>query len=245
MRHRVTMLWTVPRSVSTSFERMMSARGDHVVLDEPFSRSYYFGPDRRSARYTDSLPDSSAEEVLAAIEEAARQRPVFVKDMAYQAAPLLGPDLLERFRNCFLVRDPAATLRSLARRWPDFSDEESGWERLDEAVGIVDSLGQPRVVLDADLLCADPAAVVEEWCRRMDLPYLEEALTWEAGMRPEWDLWDDWHASSARSTGFGELPDPPPPPTPDEPRLYEAYRQALPVYRRLAADAITGHSSTR
>ena len=59
MRHRIIVLWTVPRSVSTSFERMMSARGDHAVFDEPFSRSYYFGPDRRSWRYTDSLPDSS------------------------------------------------------------------------------------------------------------------------------------------------------------------------------------------
>ena len=244
MSNRITMLWTVPRSVSTSFERMMSARGDHVVLDEPFSRSYYYGPDRRSSRYTDSLPQSSAEEVLATIEEAARERPVFVKDMAYQAATLLGPDLLGRFHNCFLVRDPAATLRSLAKRWPDFTDEESGWQRLDQAVGIVDGLGQPRVVVDADLLCGDPAAVVEEWCARMGLPYLEEALTWEPGMRAEWGLWDEWHASSARSTGFGELPDPPPPPTPDEHRLHEAYEAALPVYRRLAAEAITGTPRT-
>jgi hypothetical protein len=238
MRHRIIMLWTVPRSVSTSFERMISARGDHVVFDEPFSRSYYFGPDRRSSRYTDTLPDSSAEEVLAALEEAALERPVFVKDMAYHAASLLGPDLLQRFDNCFLVRDPAATLRSLARRWPDFSDEESGWERLDDARGIVDSLGQPRVVLDADLLCADPAAVVAQWCERMGLPYLADALTWEPGMRPEWDLWVDWHASSARSTGFGELPPPPPPPTSDEPRLHEAYLKALPVYEQLVADAL-------
>jgi len=56
----ITFMWTVPRTVSTSFERMMSARGDHTVFDEPFSRSYYFGPDRRSSRYTESMPDSSA-----------------------------------------------------------------------------------------------------------------------------------------------------------------------------------------
>ena len=71
MSHRVILLWTVPRSVSTSFERMISARGDHVVFDEPFSRSYYYGPDRRSARYTETLPDSSAEQVLESIENAA------------------------------------------------------------------------------------------------------------------------------------------------------------------------------
>ena len=238
MRHRVILLWTVPRSVSTSFERMISARGDHIVFDEPFSRSYYFGPDRRSSRYSETLPDSSAEQVLESIENAARERPVFVKDMAYHAAELLGPDLLERFDNCFLVRDPAATLPSLARRWPDFTDDEGGWRHLDEAAHIADSLGQQQVVLDADLLCRDPACVVAEWCERMDLPYDENALTWEPGMRPEWDLWGDWHASTARSTGFSELREPPPPPTADEPRLLAAYQQALPVYERLRATAI-------
>ena len=155
MSHRVILLWTVPRSVSTSFERMVSERGDHIVFDEPFSRSYYYGPDRRSARYSETIPHSSAEEVLAEIEEAALERPVFVKDMAYHAAKLLGPDLLQRFDNCFLVRDPAATVRSLARRWPDFSDDESGWAHLDEAAHIADALGQPRVVLDANLLCRE------------------------------------------------------------------------------------------
>ena len=29
MSHRVIFLWTVPRSVSTSFERMMGARGGY------------------------------------------------------------------------------------------------------------------------------------------------------------------------------------------------------------------------
>jgi len=238
MRHRVILLWTVPRSVSTSFERMISERGDHVVFDEPFSRSYYYGPDRRSARYTETIPHSSAEEVLAEIEEAALDRPVFVKDMAYHAAKLLGPDLLQRFENCFLVRDPAATLRSLARTWPDFTDDECGWAHLGEAARITESLGQRGVVLDAELLCRDTAAVVEEWCEQMGLEYDPDALSWEPGMRPEWELWSDWHASSARSTGFRELRKPPPPPTPSEGRLHAAYQEALPVYERLLAKAI-------
>src|SRR3712207_9437478 len=117
MGHRIIVMWTVPRSVSTSFERMVSARGDHLVIDEPFSRSYYYGPDRLSSRYTDPLPESSADEILESIARAAAERPVFVKDMAYHAASLLSPELLRRFDNCFLVLDPAATLRSLARRW--------------------------------------------------------------------------------------------------------------------------------
>lgn len=89
MSHRITVLWTVPRSVSTSFERMMIERGDHTVFDEPFSRSYYYGPERRSDRFTESLPASSDSELLDMLEKAATERPVFVKDMAYHALGVL------------------------------------------------------------------------------------------------------------------------------------------------------------
>ena len=49
--HPITFMWSVPRSVSTSFERMMTARGDHEVFDEPFSLRYYFSQERRSPRF--------------------------------------------------------------------------------------------------------------------------------------------------------------------------------------------------
>lgn len=233
MAHPIIMMWTVPRSVSTSFERMVIERGDHAVFDEPFSKRYYYGPDRRSQRYTEELPGSSASDLLAEIEAAAEERPVFVKDMAYHAAGLLGADLLGHFRNCFLVRDPAAALRSLANRWPDFTAEEAGWDALAEAADVVEGLGQPLVVVDAGDLCRDPAGVVASWCAAMDLPYVEEALTWEPGMRPEWELWADWHASTARSSGFHPLHEPPPPPGDEEPRLQSLHSRALPVYERL------------
>ncbi|ROR92344.1 sulfotransferase family protein [Nocardioides aurantiacus] len=240
MSHPITVLWSVPRSVSTSFERMISERGDHTVFDEPFSRAYYFGPDRRSQRYDETIPGSAATQVLAEVEAAAEERPVFVKDMAYHPTELLDREFLARFRNTFLVRDPAATLTSLARKWPDFTDEETGWADLDRAADLVEDLGQPLVVVDADRLCADPAAVVEDWCERMGVTYDPSALTWEPGMRPEWELWGEWHASTSRSTGFGDLRPPPPPPGHEDSRLRAAYDAALPVYERLLAHALPG-----
>jgi hypothetical protein len=102
----------------------------------------------------------------------------------------------------------------------------------------VTGLGRPLVVVAPGALCRDPATVVSAWCKAMDLPFLEEALSWEPGMRAEWDLWKEWHSSTARATGFRDLGDPPPAPTPDQPRMYDAYQQALPVHERLAAQAI-------
>jgi hypothetical protein len=231
-------LWSVPRTVSTSFERMMSARGDHTVFDEPFSRHYYYGPDRHSRRYSETLPDSSPQVLLSQIHEAARERPVFVKDMAYQARDILSAEVLAGFRNSFLVRDPAATIPSLADKWPDFTDDETGWDALAQAADVVESLGQPLVVVDANRMCRDPRGVVSAWCDAMGIAFVERALSWDPGMRPEWDLWEEWHETTAESTGFEPLDDPPPPPTEAEGRVFEAYRRAVPVYERLLARAL-------
>lgn len=238
MSYPITFLWTVPRSVSTSFERMMSERGDHAVFDEPFSRRYYFSPDRLSSRFDETLDNSSPGELLGELEEAAEERPVFVKDMAYQATGLLGPELLDRFRNSFLVRDPAATLRSLSGQWPDFTDEEAGWDALDEAAEVVEQIGQPLVVVDANRLCHDPHEVVSAWCAEMDLPFVEDSLSWEPGLRPEWGLWEEWHASTSRASGFRELSDPAPVPDGNDPHVLEVYERARPVYERLLSHAV-------
>jgi hypothetical protein len=39
----VLALWSAPRCRSTAFERMMTERGDRVVVHEPFSRVVDFG----------------------------------------------------------------------------------------------------------------------------------------------------------------------------------------------------------
>lgn len=49
---------------------------------------------------------------------------------------------------------------------------------------------------------------------------------------------EQWHASTARTTGFDTMSPPPPPPGDDEPRLRQAYAEALPVYERLVAHAL-------
>ena len=181
------------------------ARADHVVLDEPFSRSYYYGPDRRSSRYAEraarqlcrggALPDRGGGPRAAGLRQGhglsgggrARARPA------------------EQVRELLPGARSAATLRSLARHWPDFSDEETGWARLDEAARIVDSLRAttrgPR---------RRPAVPGPTGCGgvvRADGPAVRRgALTWEPGMRDEWDLWSDWQCLDRARRGLSRAP---------------------------------------
>ena len=197
------VLWAAPRTISTAFERMVIERGDHVVLDEPWSRAYYFGPERRSSRYPLSMPESTFGAVTAGVLRAAAETDVFVKDMAYQAEAGLTDELLITAFHTFLIRDPVAATAALLREWPDATEEEVGtdaqarlWDRL------VATTGSPPAVIDSDALRADPERVVAAWCEQMDLQHDRAALSWRPGLRPEWPLWHDWYASVSTSTGF-------------------------------------------
>ena len=56
--HKPIALWSVPRSLSTAFERVFVERGDFEVLHEPFSASYYYSTERRSDRFASEEPEA-------------------------------------------------------------------------------------------------------------------------------------------------------------------------------------------
>lgn len=216
----------------------MIERGDLTVFDEPFSARYYFSEERRSDRFDETLPASDAASIVERLDEAAAHGPVFVKDMAYHASGLLDADLLGRFTNSFLVREPTAALASFARMWPDLTEEEAGYERLAEAYAVADDLVAGALpVLESDALCADPAAIVASWCEAVGLDFLPDALRWEPGMVEEWELWRDWYAGVSHSTGFHPSTSSGPVELTD-PRLARIAERSAPVYDQLAAIAI-------
>lgn len=222
----VLALWATPRTVSTAFERMMIERRDHLVLDEPWSRAYYFGPQRCSDRYRLTFPESTFAAVEAGVLTAGTSMPVFFKDMAYHAAPGITDGALRSMTHTFLVRDPRAALRSLHERWPDFTDDEAGYAAQRNLFDrVVDVTGSTPTVIDSDELRAEPDRVIADWCRRVGIDHHPESLRWEPGMRPEWQLWRSWYANAAASTGFA----PPSPPPASDADLPERVRRLLPT----------------
>ena len=231
--HPILMLWAVPRSASTAFERMMIERGDHDVVDEPFSAHYYFGEDKVSRRFDSVEPASRPDNILASLRQRAGVRPVFVKDMAYHAVSFATVGVVREFRNAFLIREPLAAITSLAARWPDFTDEEAGFDALATMVNLVEQAGQDVVVIDQTDLCSDPEGIVRAYCQRMEIDHLPDALQWAPGMRQEWARWSDWHGATAASTGFAAAA----PRAMIEPtaRVLDAATRAQPIYDALHA----------
>lgn len=232
-------LWAVPRSISTAFERYFVERGDFEVLHEPFGESYYFSDDRRSDRYPEeeSKPENNYEAVFSEVMKP-RERRVFLKDMAYHAKGIVegeGSEVLSEFVNTFIVRDPKYVITSLAKMWPDFTLEETGYEDMYDFFRIATEGGQEAVVVDAMSFTEDPAGVMESYCEKVGVPFKEGSLSWEAKKVRKWESWDGWHDEAEESTGIK-------PAVRKDPdlsgELFDVYEKCLPAYYKLAASAI-------
>ena len=235
--HPVWVLWAVPRSASTAFERMMIERGDHEVLDEPYSGAYYHGPERISDRFPLSEPEATIGTITDGVNTLADDRPVFVKDMAYHPADDLGALLDEPWQWSFLIRDPRWSIPSMARIWPDLTVAEAGFTAVEQGVDLVIASGAEPVIIDSDELCREPELQVATWCESMDLAPDPDALTWEAGMREEWERWQDWYGATSESTGFAPPREGEPPAV--EGRVAELVEASMPIYERLRDLALT------
>jgi Sulfotransferase domain len=230
-------LWAVPRSISTAFERAFVERDDFEVFHEPFGDSYYYSEERLSDRYPDAEPkaEHSYEKVLATILEP-REKRVFVKDMAYHARGLMGPEFISRFKNTFIIRDPKYVLTSLYKMWPDFTLEETGFEQLYRLFRYATELDpEDVVVVDAMTFSENPVGVLSAYCEHLEIPFRTDSLSWQPREVRRWESWEGWHEEAQQSTGIkpAERKDP------QLPReLQEAYEHCLPYYYQLAAKAV-------
>jgi hypothetical protein len=238
-QNRPIALWAIPRSISTAFERVFVERDDFEVFHEPFGDSYYYSEERLSERYSDVEPKAeyNYENVLARILEPSDKR-VFVKDMAYHAKPLIGPEFVANFSNTFIIRDPKYVITSLHRMWPDFTLEETGFEELYHLFRYATEVDPDDVVVvDAMTFSENPAGVLTTYCEHLNVPFRPDSLSWESADVPEWERWDEWHEKAQQSTRI-ERAQRKDPPLPEE--LQEAYDYCLPYYYQLAAHAIPG-----
>ena len=183
----------------------MAARGDFQIMSEPFSDSYYYGPDRVTDRYAAEAPSSPMDfnQALDSVLSAAQTGPVFLKDMAYHVRRHIDSAFLENFTNVALVRDPRLSLVSLYKRMPDFSREETGFEALVELVKMIpySEKGSPFVV-DGERLRGDPGGVCRNFCEAVGISFEPSALEWKKGDEEHWNRWQDWFREASSSIEF-------------------------------------------
>jgi hypothetical protein len=230
---------------------MMRQRGDLDCLHEPFGEAWYQGESPLWHRFRPgdrTTPGLSLATVWDDLRERAIKGPVFIKDFPHYVSHLWDTEFLAHFKHAFLIRDPAKTITSMHDKWPDFHEGEVGFPEQRALFDLLWALGgSPPPVIDSDDLLEHPQAMVKAFCEAVDIPYIAEALEWEAGAdMNELSWWDggSFHAKLATSTGLApqprryvnleELPD----------RVRQIHRRMKPHYNRLFAHRLSPPVST-
>jgi hypothetical protein len=232
----IVPLWSVPRSISTAFERMMMVRGDFTVFHEPFA--YYFYLEAHGADAVglnaDPTKPKDFDGTLEMIKHAAQDRPVFFKDMSYYVISHADEAFVAQFVNTFIIRDPALTLVSYYKLDPNFTMKEAGFEDQFKLFELVKKVtGQVPAVVDADDVIASPHTVVEQYCKIAGIEFRPESLTWRSEVPEQWQDMEYWHQEAAKSTGFIKDAETFDITVNDVPRLKEMYEVSMPYYEAM------------
>jgi len=214
-------------------------RGDMLCFHEPFGEPWYHGEIPLWPRWTPETlrtPGLTFESVWDELRSAAKQGSVFSKDFPHYIKHIWSDSLLNNFNHSFLVRDPAKVATSMYKHWPEFVLGEMAFvEQRQLFDRLADQAGESPPVVDSDDLLEDPYGVVESYCNAVNIPFIPDALSWEAGSREEVSWYDggSWHGNLRNSTGLEAQPrqyidiDS----APD--RVKEIYEACLPHYEHL------------
>jgi hypothetical protein len=223
-------LWSPPRSLSTAFLRMMIERGDHEVIHEPFSSIVVQG-EVTIGEHTATTHD----QLLDLLVQRAREHRVFVKETTeYDYLNNGGARIPGIGRHTFIVRDPRASIASHYAMNPAMTCAEVGYEHQAQiARQAYAGTGERPVVVEAEHLVTDPEATVADYCAKVGIPFLPEALSWAPQDHRAWSRTRQWHQDAAASTGF-RLPRHDYEHTVDNtPQLAQCYAYQLPHYEFL------------
>ncbi len=249
--HPIFALWSHPRSMSTAMERVTRERGDLQCFHEPFMYDYYIHRKVRQMPHFDAekgRPVSYAA-VRDFLLERAGAGPVFIKDMSYYVFPRILDDqrLNDRLVNCFLIRNPLASIASYFRLDPDVTCEEIGIEAQARHYQALRDAGRDAVIVQAEDIRADTAGIVGALWRAVGLPEADHAFEWQDEKPADWKQVDGWHHDVSASSGIRPI-------TPQEVHAQHAQfarlasRQPLaqryldyhwPYYKALSAQALT------
>ncbi|XP_070577880.1 uncharacterized protein [Ptychodera flava] len=208
------ILWTVPRGMSTVFERSIWALGDIKVYHEIYAKAAYFGEERYFPHFMDKEVQpgckySDAKEILQG--PAVGYRGVFMKEHAYRVAAAGRYDAIpEGFVHSFLIRQPIKSIISFYKTYIDAYGSDSSLllselsfrGMLDLFKYIRDAKGQTPVIIDADDLLADPAGIMRKYCEAVGFEFRESMLHWESGTLEAWSWEEIWYRTVSTSKGF-------------------------------------------
>lgn len=228
-----------PRNVSTALMYSFAQRHDTCGIDEPFYACYLnkTGVDHPGKEEVLAAQSINAEEVIEQLNAASELAPVlFIKNMAHHLDYV--PDkFLASVRNVFLIRNPREMLLSFIKKIPNPTLNDTAYQQQYRLFRYSTyTLKQSPIVVDSAELLKNSPKVIQKLCKKLDITFDEDMLSWEEGPIAADGVWaKHWYKNVHESMGFN-------PYSPKEGRLPERLQPLLEncqnYYARLYKHAI-------
>ncbi|WP_232830504.1 HAD family hydrolase [Oceanicella sp. SM1341] len=234
-------MWSGPRNLSSALMRSFSSRADCAVRDEPFYAAYLAATGRAHPMAAETIVAGETDPARVAHACATEERGVpvlYQKHMTHHMLPGMDLGWTAALTNAFLIRAPEAVLASYSVKHEAADQQDIGFEKQAELFEReADRLGRAPVVVEAEDILRDPAAMLPALCAALDIPWDPAMLSWEVGPHPDDGAWaPHWYGSLWASTGFAPWTERAQPALgAPEARLAE---EARPFYERLHAHRI-------
>lgn len=226
--HKLIILVSPPRSLSTVFARMMENRGDCITFNEPgittFASLHNVHLNLQSKIEYDYTPTVSK------IKAAHNTNNVFVKEMFFAADEYLLTQEFMKNPDCyfiFLVRNPHASSISHAKKLYAFNNSyELPWDIKKKVHNFMsyssfytcyekalnECINTPYIIITEDLI-NDPQNTITKFCTYVGIPMKDSYLQWQPydSSLSVPQAWNDnktnetvalWHDVALASTGF-------------------------------------------
>ncbi|UJR20274.1 hypothetical protein I4U23_023405 [Adineta vaga] len=232
-----------PRNCSTALMYSFSQRPDTTVIDEPFYGMWLTNNNQPQPFFDEivqSMECYNSDKIHDLIEEKEKLKGnVFAKNMA-NTVKYMNRRRLLNYHPLFLIRDPVDTIISHAKIYPHVSAEDLCLEHQIELYDwLKATLKEDPLVIDGNELRKDPISVLTQVCSRLNIPFMDQMLSWPVGSNSADGIWSKaWYKGVHSSSGFIPLPlikstreD-----IPNE--IIPVYDQALPLYQKLFSYSI-------
>lgn len=200
-------VWSSPRNVSTAFMYAFAQRADTTVVDEPLYAHYLDKTTSKvvhpSARAILENYERDGEKVIRDVIFGEYETDIVLfKQMTHHLIDL-NLDFVKETLNILLIRDPKRIIASYIKIIdnPDISD--IGIRKQYELYQFLKQANNLAAVVDAKELLLNPEKVLTRLCEELDIPFVQNMLSWEPGPIKEDGIWaKDWYANVHQSTGF-------------------------------------------
>ncbi|CAN0333804.1 unnamed protein product [Ascophyllum nodosum] len=217
-------------------------RPDTIVYDEPlyahFLRTHAENETWRPYR-EEVLKEQDADGNRWIREVALGPTPKRVIYMKHLAKQIRNLDLsfLPKCRNIIQIRTPLHVVPSWNNKL-DASLREMGVLDQLQVFSMIRALGQEPIIIDADLLRANPEGVLREVCDMLGISFTPAQLSWPAGPKPYDGCWAYvWYGRCRQSTSFLNSPRY----VKFDPKLAALMEECMPIYQLLKSRALTGY----